>query len=277
MKNHLEIIALRYLFLVLIIGTSIISFGQTDNPFSLENDKKIRREIREKSFVSLSNSDIDSLISQYNSLSEIESKCELIEKIDHVRNARIIGFLESIVSSDSSIQIKESVCQSLANLQSESSIPILRSLLRDNSTYVKISASLALLSMGDTVCLKEFGIICYSPNSKYCYSCNLGFLLAENDESIKFFYYSLKNSPNVFCRVEAAINLAILKQPNSAIPDLLSFLKDTDPDVRMAAIRGFAYIGDDKSLELIEKMIDDPNNRVKNYATRILNKFGSSQ
>ena len=104
---------------------------------------------------------------------------------------------------------------------------------------------------------------------------HLGYLELANDDAETALKSDLLNQ-NPYVSVDAAIMLAELRFYKEAFPTLKSKLFDQDKYIRICALRGLAYVGNDESISLIKSMLQDSDSMVRDRSFLILKKFNSN-
>jgi len=71
----------------------------------------------------------------------------------------------------------------------------------------------------------------------------------------------------------ASLILALLNEKESAFSYLSKQVDDPDRFVRIIAVKGLAFIGDKKSIDIIKQKTQDKDEKVKNKAAEIINEL----
>lgn len=242
--------------------------------YSLVQDKKYEKElIKEQHDKLVDKINLDNVARSLKS-NEEQERLNAIKTLSYFPENIFIPLIEKLLLNDQSSEVRGQCAVTLQLLDSKSSIPSLILSLNDQDRNVKIFATLALAALGEKEkCSVSVNSLWNSgsPDAPF-YSCHMAFRDLATPDAINKLIYDLNNTDK-FIAIDAAIILAQLGHSNEAFPFLEQSLNHVDEYIRMAAIRGLAYIGDQNSLKLIKSKIDDPNKLVRKDVQLILKKF----
>ena len=271
---------LLLLFLLVYLTTSAQDYAQNnseiqDKPFSLKIDKKTDEEIIKQTRAKiLKGTAVSDIILNARS-TNLKNKLQAIEHLGYAANSEGRLLLETYLLYDKSVEVRIASAQALGRLRSVNSKKSLIKALEDKNRNVKTYAALALSFIGEkSECFNFFSKFYEAGEDIPFYSCHIGFTYIASPQVRPFLVHDLNNQ-DTFIAVDAAIILAQLGFYSDATPVLKKFLSHSDKYIRMAALRGLAYIGDKNALELISSIIDDPDEMVKERAKMILEKYES--
>lgn len=214
---------------------------------------------------------LDTIIFYYNNETNIKKKQFFLQFIK-LYSQESIDFLEDIVQNESSEELRISAINSLAFIGSTESIPFLLGRTEDDnvSDYEKVIIASGLILLQDTVngetLLNNY---CYSNDSMLCYKCIWSYYMLGNTSAINYYRYlinNLKDDINVNIAVQ---KLAELGDIETAYPVMEKIMNDEN-SIKGGIMRILKAIGDDKSIQLIKKTLNDKNETNKDYAKKIL-------
>lgn len=214
---------------------------------------------------------LDTIIFYYNNETNIKKKQFFLQFIK-LYSQESIDFLEDIVQNESSEELRISAINSLAFIGSTESIPFLLGTTEDDnvSDYEKVIIASGLILLQDTVngetLLNNY---CYSNDSMLCYKCIWSYYMLGNTSAINYYRYlinNLKDDINVNIAVQ---KLAELGDIETAYPVMEKIMNDEN-SIKGGIMRILKAIGDDKSIQLIKKTLNDKNETNKDYAKKIL-------
>ena len=242
--------------------------------YSLEQDKKYEKELLKEQHDKLVDKiNLDSVSLKLSSNIEQE-RINAVKILSYFPDNSYILIIEKLLLNDPSPEVRGQCAVALQLLESKSSISALIKALNDQDRNVKIFSTLALAALGEKE--KSFTIADSLWNNGKSdapfYSCHMAFRDIDTSEAADRLIYDLNNNDK-FVAIDAAIILAQLEHSEEAFPFLDQSLSHDDKYIRMAALRGLAYIGDQKSLELIKSRINDPNNLVRERVNSIIMNF----
>ncbi len=276
MKNNYKL-SLILTFLVFFIGahaqTTINCFSNNQiKPYSFKIDCETSKKIIEASRKRiLESNDINLLLADVSS-KDYNSRCNAVKKLSYFTQDDARINLEYLMLNDSSVDIRTECVQALGVIGSPKSIPLLIKALNDKSGLVRIYAALTLAQLGEKeVSLKYISKLYHEIDVPY-YSCHQAFLHIGTKGVRQYLIVDMTNK-DPFVAVDAAIILAELGCHSEAYSCLKNFRNHFDKYVRMAALRGLAYIGDSDSLALISLSCNDPDKLVAERAKIILEMY----
>jgi HEAT repeat protein len=178
--------------------------------------------------------------------------------------------IRNLLSNDPSIEVRIECARALKYLKSKKSIPTLIKELKTEDNKLKTEIALTLAALGEkTESFKALNETRRTGDWKLALDIHLGYLDLATEDAIEKLKSDL-NDDNSFVAVDAAIILAELKHYKEAYPILKLKLKDEDKYVRMAAIRGLAYIGNSNSINLIRDMLNDSDPMVSERSASVI-------
>jgi HEAT repeat protein len=203
---------------------------------------------------------------------DLNIKLNAIEELGYLTDKKARILLELYLINDSSIDIRIASAKALAIIQSEKSIPVLVEALNDKNRNVGIYSAFALAVIGEKDRSFTFFSSLYEKVNIPYYSCHEGFLYIGTQAIQKYLISDMRN-PDKFVAVDAAIVLAKRGFNTDAFPALVIFASNNDRYVRMAALDGLSYIGDNESLALIKSKLNDTDKLVRDRAQTILKNY----
>ena len=249
--------------------------GQNARVYSLEYERNQEKELvqQERSLL-LPEYNLEKLKGNLKSTNEME-RLDAVEMTGYFPESNLISEVENLLLSDQSAAVRQQCAQTLKLLDAKQSIPALISALDDTDRNVRIFSALALAALGEKEKCVEFANILWKNgnNDNSWFYCQDIFRDAATSTAINNLVDEL-NCSDQNIAVGAAICLAQIEQSTKAISFLRQSLYNSDKYIRMAALRGLAYIGNETSLELVKSCINDENNLVRERAIRILNDYG---
>ncbi len=239
--------------------------------YSLEYEQKVRedfyKQIQRKY---ASNVDMGKIVQDIKSINE-EERLSAVKILGLIPGNNYISTIEYLLVNDPSLPVQMECARSLKYLKSTVSIPVLIKGLKADNQQLKLEIALTLAALGEkTECLKTLKEVGGAGEWKIILDTHLGYLDIATGEAVEKLKTDLSD-PNNFISVDAAIVLSELGYSEEAFPVLKSKLLNEDKFIRMAALRGLAYIGNDKSIELIRSMLNDSESLVKDRSELILN------
>ena len=271
----------QIILLLALILTGLIGRGQTKkdnewvkNPatsmYSLKYENKIRENLfKNKQMKYASNIDIEKIKNNINNSDE-QLRLNAVKILGLLPENDQISKIEILLVNDPSFTVQMECIKSLKYLKSTKSIPVLIQVLQTKDQQLKLEIALALAALGEkTECFKTLNELGKTGDRNIILNTHIGYLNLATKDAINKFRIDLSDS-NSYISVDAAIDLAQLGYFKEAYPILKSKLKDGDKYIRMAALRGLAYIGNDKSIELIKSMLNDNEYLVKERSELIL-------
>ena len=214
---------------------------------------------------------LDTIIFYYNNETNIKKKQFFLQFIK-LYSQESIDFLEDIVQNESSEELRISAINSLAFIGSTESIPFLLGRTEDDnvSDYEKVIIASGLILLQDTVngetLLNNY---CYSNDSMLCYKCILSYYMLGNTSAINYYRYLINNSKD-YINVNIAVQkLAELGDIETAYP-VMEKIMNEENSIKGGIMRILKAMGDDKSIQLIKKTLNDKNEANKDYAKKIL-------
>ncbi len=245
--------------------------------YSLWQDKKFEKELLIEQH--------DKLIDKVNLkdvLQDLKSEKEqvrlnAVKTLKYFPEINSIPLIQKLLLNDNSAEVRGQCAVTLQLLNSKGSIPSLILALNDHDRNVKIFV-LALAALDEKE--KCFAIVdslwdSGKPDAPY-YSCHIAFRDLATPSAISKLVYDLDNTDK-FVAIDAAIILAQLNHSKEAFPLLEQSLSNNDKYIRIAALRGLAYIGDQSSIKLIKSKIDDPNKLVRDRASFIFKNIENNE
>jgi HEAT repeat protein len=214
---------------------------------------------------------LDTIIFYYNNETNIKKKQFFLQFIK-LYSQESIDFLEDIVQNESSEELRISAINSLAFIGSTESIPFLLGRTEDDnvSDYEKVIIASGLILLQDTVngetLLNNY---CYSNDSMLCYKCIWSYYMLGNTSAINYYRYLINNSKDDINVNIAVQKLAELGDIETAYPVMEKIMNDEN-SIKGGIMRILKAIGDDKSIQLIKKTLNDKNETNKDYAKKIL-------
>ncbi|MDD2489272.1 MAG: HEAT repeat domain-containing protein [Bacteroidales bacterium] len=214
---------------------------------------------------------LDTIIFYYNNETNIKKKQFFLQFIK-LYSQESIDFLEDIVQNESSEELRISAINSLAFIGSTESIPFLLGRTEDDnvSDYEKVIIASGLILLQDTVngetLLNNY---CYSNDSMLCYKCIWSYYMLGNTSAINYYRYLINNSKD-YINVNIAVQkLAELGDIETAYP-VMEKIMNEENSIKGGIMRILKAMGDDKSIQLIKKTLNDKNEANKDYAKKIL-------
>ena len=275
MKNH-NILILVFTF----IGMSLFAQIRKDkqwvkNPstfkYSLEYEQKVRVDFQKQNQLKYyRNFDPARIAGDIKSVSEGQ-RLNAVKTLGQIPGNNQIPNIENLLVNDPSVAVRIECARSLRLLKSTNSIPVLLTVLHANDQQLQLQTALSLAALGEkTESLKTLKEIGKTGDRNVVLNTHLGYLDIATPETVEKLKTDMSDV-NPYISVNAAVVLAELNYSEVAFPVLKAKLSDPDKFIRMAALRGLAYIGNQNSLDLITGMLDDSNQLVKERSALILN------
>ncbi|MDP3149058.1 MAG: FISUMP domain-containing protein [Ignavibacteria bacterium] len=276
MKKNLVIILLTILSFMANVYAQIRTDEEwvknpATNIYSLEQDKKFEKSLlKEKQNKLIGKINLETIAQGLYSADEL-TKLNAADILSYVPGNAYILKLEDLLLNDPSAEVRYQCAKSLLILDSKSSIHVLILALNDINRNVKIQVALALAALGEKEkCAAVIDLLWNNGDADApLYSCHLAFLDLATPDAFNKLIYDLNNTDK-YIAIDAAIILAQLGYYKEAFPFLKSRLNDNDKYIRMAALRGLAYIGTNNAIELIKSKLNDDENMVRERASSIL-------
>jgi HEAT repeat protein len=251
-----------------------LSKNPARNIYSLDHDRRINKELIENQRNKLLDKvDFQKVSINLHSNDEQE-RLNAVKTLSYLPGNRFIPLIETLLLNDLSAEVRGKCAIALQILDSKSSISSLILALNDQDRNVRIYSILALAALGEKEkCSAALDLLWNNGISEApFYSCHIAFRDLDTPDAINNLIFDLDNKDK-YIAIDAAIILAQLGHSKEAFPFLEQSLYHDDKYIRMAALSGLAYIGDQKSLELIHLRINDPDNLVKERANSIIKNF----
>jgi len=243
--------------------------------FSLENDKQQLKEMikQERSKV-INQTNADKLRKGLKSSNMLE-RMHAVELMGFFPESNLNNDVENLLLKDDSPEVRQKCAETLQLIGDKKSVPALVSALDDSDDGVVQLSALALASLGEKEKCSAAVRKIWKKGSKDTpyYSCHFIFRDLGTPEAIDNLVYDTNNE-DPYVAVNAAICLAQMGQSGKAFSALKKALKDEDFYVRMAGLRGLAYIGDAASMELIKAQANDGHEFVRERVVQILEDLG---
>jgi HEAT repeat protein len=276
MKNH-NILIVVFAF----IGMSLFARVSNNNQwakdpstfkYSLEYEQKVRADFQKQNQLKYNrNFDLARIAGDIKSVSE-RQRLNAVKTLGQIPGNNQIPNIEYLLMNDTSFAVRIECARSLKLLKSTISIPVLLTALNTNDQQLQLEAALSLAALGEkTESLKTLKEIGKTGDRNIVLNTHLGYLDIATEEAVEKLKTDLSDV-NPYISVNAAVVLAELSHYEVAFPVLKAKLSDMDKYIRMAALRGLAYIGNDSSLYLIKGLLNDSDQLVKERSALILNK-----
>ena len=239
--------------------------------YSLEYEQKVRADFQEQNQRKYNrNIDLARIAGDIKSVSEGQ-RLNAIKQLGRIPGNNQIPNIEYLLVNDTSVDVRIECAKSFKLLKSTNSIPVLLTLSHENDQQLRLQTALSLAALGEkTVSLKTLKEIGKTGDRNIVLNTHLGYLDIATDEAVEKLKSDMLET-NPYLSVNAAVVLAELNYSEVAFPVLKSKLSDPDKYIRMAALRGLAYIGNESSLNLIKGMLNDSEPLVKQRSALILN------
>ena len=242
--------------------------------YSLENDRKYEKALWQqqqdklKGFTDLKETGRE-LLSK-----NPQKRVHAVEILGYFPANEFLPLIENLLENDPSAEVRCQCAKSLRMLESKQSVPQLIRALNDHDHNVRIFTALALAYLGEKErCSEAVNALWNNGNQAApLYSCHQIFLYLNTPDAVEKLKYDLENSDR-FVALDAAIILAQLGHSHESFLVFEDALKDGNRSVRRTALRGLAYIGDQRALALIGSMEKDEDLQVRERAASILNNF----
>ncbi len=241
-------------------------------PYSLENDKKQDQLVWERNKLKiLPDSLVNRLIYIFRFGTD-EEKENSIQTLYRFKDDRIPKLLDSIYLLTDSKELMMNIGFVLRYYDYKKSIPTFKKALNNPDTEIQLYAAFNLAALGEKEeCLKIFKSQMNNPDFKLLSGINRGLRNINTPEAIELLIKNTANT-NSYVACGAAICLAQAGYYDSAYPVLYKMLSiDSE---KVGALTGLAYIGDDRSINLIKSMLNDKDKRVRDRSMIILKEYG---
>ena len=256
---------------------TVLSEKKTNRPFSLENDRLQEKELVKQKHSQFANEfDLKKVKANFKS-SDAQERLNAVEISGYFPENNLIDDVENLLLTDKSSEVRQQCVQTLQMIGNKKAIPALVSALNDSDRTVQILSAVALAELGEKEKTSVAANALWNKGRKGApiYSCHFMFRDLATEEAIDNLAHDLNNE-DPYIAVDAAICLAQMGQSAKAFPFLQQALTNDDRYMRMAALRGLAYIGDNASLGLIQTRINDEDNLVSEQAMNILKNFNNN-
>lgn len=264
------LIVLQFLFLV---PERLIAQDLIVKSFSLQEDLKVEEALmKETALKILKQTNPKELITLINGIIPIQ-RLHAIEELSYIANEDGRFLIENLILSDKSVEVRRACAKALGVIRSPLSEPVLLKALFDDNESVKVTAAFALSLIGEKKESFKFFSTLGSLKGKFPYTCHKAYLYIGTSDVRQPLLNDL-NNPDPFISIDAAIIMAQLGFYGDAYPALNNFLNHPDKYIRMAALRGLAYLGDSASLDLITALRNDADPLVSERANMIIEKSG---
>ncbi|MHB9140331.1 MAG: HEAT repeat domain-containing protein [Paludibacter sp.] len=277
-----KIILLSVLCFVVIVGWSQNKTNKEwiknliTSTYSLKYEQKMKEDLyKQNQRKYASNIDLQAIDQDIKSVN-VEQRLSAIKILGLIPISDQISKIEDLLVNDPSQEVRVECAKSLKYLNSTNSIPLLLKTLQTGDNQLKLEVALTLAALGEkTECLKTLMEIGKYGDRNTVLNTHIGYLDIATNDAIDKIKTDLSDE-NSYISVDAAIVLSELGYFEIAFPILKEKLSDKDKYIRMAAMRGLAYIGNDNSIELIRDMLNDSDILVKERSELILNTASKS-
>lgn len=274
MKTYLFLCISAVLLAPHLFGQDQVSKEWMKNPatiiYSLQADRAAREahyQLCQKDYAG--NVDFIKLTSDLNSL-DSNVRIGSIKILGLIPENSLIVQLEDLLISDPSVSVKMECAKALRLLKSSRSVNALIAGLTTDHRRLKLECALSLASLGEkTMSLDALLDLRKSGDRNLILDTHLGYLDIATVSAVEILKQDLING-NSYISVSAGIILAELGYFRESYPTLKASLSDPDKFVRIAAMRGLAYIGNDLSVDLIRNMRNDSEILVRRRCDLIL-------
>ncbi len=265
---------ISFIQITVLIGQDLhkSDYAANKEAFSLQKDKELGEKLKAESWIQ-PEIPVKDLIEKLNS-NDTDERIKTAMLLGKINDTVQISALEKLLLSDNSCEVKYTCVKSLKNLDSNRSIDDLINALKDSCRELKMQSAIALAYLGEKEKSFETLLQVYSNGDRReKLACNKAFRELNNSEAVNFLITAMKDS-NEYVAVDAAIMLAQLEYDTEAFPVLENLLTaNPNNSIKRAAMKGLAYIGDEKSLNLLVEMADYPDNLTSKRAKSFLEYF----
>lgn len=264
-----------YFILILVLANITVYCQVSEKPFSKEKDKADEEYARLMNRCPLDDSAVYERIKTINAELDIEKKAEMIYYMGNIDNKLLVPYLIGFLKSDTAQTILINSINALAGMSATEAIPEMLAVKKMLTEENKLKLAGCLSQMGD-----------YEGSYKIAQELDKSKL---NEQTLRLFLLqimaniaspaaidTIRNYLNCGDKViesYACFHLVQLGYSDEVFPKLSLLAEDDDHRIREASIHTLAYIGDEKSLEIIRKHLYDENNVVRNRAQSILKRF----
>jgi HEAT repeat protein len=190
----------------------------------------------------------------------------------------LISKVEELLVNDKEAAVRNECAITISLLESKSSIPALIKALEDNDIEVKANSMEALAALGE----KEQSFLVADKlwnkgkDGGPVQACQIAFRDIGTPEALERLEYDMNNNADENNAIGAAIYLAQLGHTDKTLAYFENALSNNDVYIRMAALRGLSYIGNEKALQLISSKTDDADELVRDRALSLKQTFESN-
>jgi len=273
-SNLIKSLLMTVMLMIFCLSATSVFAQLKHRRYSLENDKQQMKElIKQERSKFLDQANVDNLKRGLKS-SDMRERMHAVGIIGFFPESNLNGDVENLLLKDDSPDVRRKCAETLQMIGDKKSIPALISALNDSDDGVIQLSALALASLGEKEKCSAAVRKIWKKGSKDTpyYSCHFIFRDLGTQEAIDNLVFDLNNE-DPYVAVNAAICLAQMGQSGKAFPALKKALKNEDFYVRMAGLRGLAYIGDAASLDLIKAQANDGHEFVRERVEQILEDF----
>lgn len=269
-KNNYDIDSVKNKLIDLDIDTGSWIKNPATSMYSLRYENKLRENLYEQNQKKYaSNVKMEVLVRDLISNDE-EQRLNAIKIIGLIPENNQITRIENLLLNDSSFSVRIECAKSLRILKSIVSIPALIKASNVDDVQLRLEIALTLASLGEKKeSIKMLNDLGQTGERNIILDTHLGYLYLATNEAVKKLKIDLSDT-NSYVSVDAAIILAELGYFKDAYPVLKSKLLDSDKFIRMAALRGLAYIGNTMAIKLIRSMLNDSEQLVRSRSELIL-------
>ncbi len=248
----------------------------SSNVFSLEKDKMELKNLLKEHHENYKNEINLELLNQKLNSSDPHERRSAVKLLSYFPEyGTLVTKVEELLLNDNNTEVRSECAITLQLLESKRSIPALIKALEDKDIEVKTNSMESLAALGE----KEHSFIVadelwdHGKEGAPFRACQFAFRDIATPKAIKRLEYDMNNNTDKNVAISAAIILAQLGFSDKTLPFFKESLNYEDKYIRIAALRGLSYIGNEKALQLIYSKSDDPDELVKERALALKEKF----
>ena len=244
-----------------------------DNPFSLKKDLEFEKDMINSERIKILKITSPEQMRKSLHKGDLYLRLKAIYSLGYIADEQGRKEIENLLLNDEIDEIRIACVRALGVMRSTKSKEILIKALNDRNEEVRIWSAITLSLIGEKDESFKFFSNYYHENKKIqYYSCHIGFLYIGTDKVKPYLIKDLGNI-DAYISIDAAIILAQIGYGNESFSFLKKNLSSPDKYLRLAALRGLAYIGDEPSLLLIRTLLNDIDPIVKDRANSMNVKY----
>ncbi|MEA3317985.1 MAG: HEAT repeat domain-containing protein [Bacteroidota bacterium] len=233
-------------------------------------------ELKENQKIEFLDISPDSLIKELEKLNLCYKRFSIVEKLGKINSNKQISTLENLLLNDTCTKVRIECAKALGRFNSHKSIPVLKKALSDSNIFVVLESALTLSESGEKEQCFQALVKIWKANIGQKYIVHTGLKNIGNDKAFEFLKYAAEDSIDATA-LDATIVLAQMGYIDFAREKLLEFLSNSNHLIRLAALYAvFKYFDDELKISLCNKLKNDKDRTVSEYAKKFLIKLNSN-